>query len=73
MTDEAPTLRHPGRLSREDQRRVGDALKRVYQDIVRQGFPDRFKGLLNKFAPPNGKLDVEVSPPEIDHQKASSA
>jgi Anti-sigma factor NepR len=37
-----------GRLSREDQRRLGDILQRVYDDVVRQGVPDRFKDLLNE-------------------------
>jgi hypothetical protein len=37
-----------GRLSLEDQRRLGDILQRVYDDIVRQGVPDRFKILLNE-------------------------
>jgi len=37
-----------GRLSREDQRRLGDILQRVYDDIIRQGVPDRFRNLLNE-------------------------
>jgi hypothetical protein len=37
-----------GRLSREDQRRLGDILQRVYDDVVRQGVPDRFKELLTE-------------------------
>ena len=37
-----------GRLSREDQRRLGDILQRVYDDVVRQGVPDRFKDLLGE-------------------------
>jgi hypothetical protein len=37
-----------GRLSREDQRRLGDILQRVYDDVVRQGVPDRFKELLGE-------------------------
>jgi hypothetical protein len=40
--------RAAGRLSREDQRRLGDILKRVYDDVVREGVPDRFKELLNE-------------------------
>ena len=38
--------RRPGRLSREDQRRLGDILKRVYDDVIQQGVPGRFKDLL---------------------------
>src|SRR5260370_18530739 len=38
-----------GRLSREDQRRLGDILQRVYDEVLRQGAPDRFKDLLPQF------------------------
>src|SRR6267378_3578804 len=38
-----------GRLSREDQRRLGDILQRVYDEVLRQGVPDRFKDLLGQF------------------------
>ena len=48
MHTEASSRRAGGRLSREDQRRLGDILQRVYDDIVRQGVPDRFKVLLNE-------------------------
>src|SRR6266576_1802400 len=37
-----------GRLSREDQRRLGDILQRVYDEVVKQGVPDRFKNLLQE-------------------------
>jgi len=42
------TVRKAGRLSREDQRRLGDILKRVYDDVLRQGVPDRFRALLDE-------------------------
>ena len=48
MHTEASSRRAGGRLSREDQRRLGDILQRVYDDVVRQGVPDRFKVLLNE-------------------------
>lgn len=42
-------VRKPGgRLSREDQRRIGDILQRVYDEVLRQGVPDRFKELLDQ-------------------------
>src|SRR5438309_1261444 len=41
-------VRKSGRLSREDQRRLGDILKRVYDDVIRQGVPERFKALLDE-------------------------
>jgi hypothetical protein len=46
QTDAAP--RKTGRLSREDQRRLGDILQRVYDDVVHQGVPDRFKDLVGQ-------------------------
>src|SRR5262245_46719081 len=48
MHMDAPVRKAGGRLSREDQRRLGDILQRVYDDVVRQGVPDRFKDLLNE-------------------------
>src|SRR5262245_36525161 len=48
------TVRKSGRLSREDQRRLGDILKRVYDDVIRQGVPDRFKTLLDELDVPEG-------------------
>ena len=47
MQTDAP-VRKTGRLSREDQRRLGDILQRVYDDVVRQGVPDRFRSLLGQ-------------------------
>src|SRR5713101_8584244 len=48
MHSDAQTRKAGGRLSREDQRRLGDILQRVYDDVVRQGVPDRFRELLNE-------------------------
>ena len=48
MHTDAHTRKSGGRLSREDQRRLGDILQRVYDDVIRQGVPDRFKELLNE-------------------------
>ncbi len=72
MADQVPTRSHPGRLTREDQRRLGEALQRVYEDTVRQGVPDRFKELLNELERPNGKFDAEMPPRDIGHHKAST-
>ena len=49
-----------GRLSREDQRRLGDILQRVYDDVVRQGVPDRFKNLLSQLDGRAHKAETEV-------------
>jgi hypothetical protein len=48
MEMDTPLRKAGGRLSREDQRRLGDILQRVYDDVIRQGVPDRFRDLLNE-------------------------
>jgi hypothetical protein len=48
MQTDAPVRRTGGRLSREDQRRLGDILQRVYDDVIQQGVPDRFRSLVNQ-------------------------
>jgi Anti-sigma factor NepR len=48
MQTETPVRKAGGRLSREDQRRLGDILQRVYDEVIHQGVPDRFKDLLNE-------------------------
>jgi hypothetical protein len=55
MQTDAHIRKAGGRLSREDQRRLGDILQRVYDDVVRQGVPDRFKDLLSELDGPRGK------------------
>jgi hypothetical protein len=55
MHTDTPTRKSPGRLSREDQRRLGDILQRVYDDVIRQGVPDRFKELLDELEEPGEK------------------
>jgi hypothetical protein len=55
-----------GRLSREDQRRLGDILQRVYDDVVRQGVPDRFKTLLNELGQSQNQSDQEKGAPRDD-------
>src|SRR2546427_10484084 len=56
MHSDAQTRKAGGRLSREDQRRLGDILQRVYDDVVRQGVPDRFKDLLGELDGPQHGL-----------------
>lgn len=48
MQTDAPPRKTGGRLSREDQRRLGDILQRMYDDVLHQGVPDRFRDLLNE-------------------------
>jgi hypothetical protein len=58
MHTDAQVRRPGGRLSREDQRRIGDILQRVYDDVLRQGVPDRFKELLDRFEQPGGGTEA---------------
>jgi hypothetical protein len=44
-----------GRLTREDQRRLGDLLKRVYDDVIHEGVPDRFRALLDEINAPEAE------------------
>jgi hypothetical protein len=43
-----------GRLSREDQRRLGDILHRLYDEVVKEGVPSRFDKLLKQLDAPRG-------------------
>jgi hypothetical protein len=48
-----------GGLNAEIQSRIGHQLRAMYDDVVRQGVPDRFADLIRK-------LDVPQSPPQVD-------
>ena len=65
MHTQAATIRKAGgRLSREDQRRLGDILQRVYDDVLRQGVPDRFRNLLDELEgdPRRGDANTALAP-----------
>ena len=47
----------PGGLNAEIQSRIGHQLRAMYDDVVRQGVPDRFVDLIRK-------LDGPVATPE---------
>ena len=47
-----------GRLNAEIQSRIGHQLRAMYDDVVRQGVPDRFAELVRK-------LDVPASDPQV--------
>ena len=47
-----------GGLNAEIQSRIGHQLRAMYDDVVRQGVPDRFAELIRK-------LDVAESPPQV--------
>jgi hypothetical protein len=48
-----------GGLNAEIQSRIGHQLRAMYDDVVRQGVPDRFAELIRK-------LDVPKSDPQVD-------
>ncbi|MBV9560211.1 MAG: hypothetical protein JOY90_07090 [Bradyrhizobium sp.] len=48
----------PGGLNAEIQSRIGHQLRAMYDDIVRQGVPDRFAELVKK-------LDVPPETPQV--------
>jgi hypothetical protein len=43
----------PGGLNAEIQSRIGHQLRAMYDDVVRQGVPDRFAELIRKLDPPH--------------------
>jgi hypothetical protein len=53
----APTGKHGG-LNPEIQSRIGHQLRAMYDDVVRQGVPDRFAELIRK-------LDVPKPDPQL--------
>jgi Anti-sigma factor NepR len=48
----------PGGLNAEIQSRIGHQLRAMYDDVVRQGVPDRFVDLIRK-------LDVPTADPHL--------
>jgi hypothetical protein len=49
-----------GGLNAEIQSRIGHQLRAMYDDVVRQGVPDRFADLIRK-------LDAPQEPPQVGH------
>ena len=48
-----------GALNDEIQSRIGHQLRAMYDDVVRQGVPDRFAELIRK-------LDTSAPPPQVE-------
>ena len=44
-------------LNAEIQSRIGHQLRAMYDDVVRQGVPDRFAELIRKLDAPEGQAD----------------
>jgi hypothetical protein len=57
QTNKAPAGTKQGGLSAEIQSRIGHQLRAMYDDVVRQGVPDRFAELIRK-------LDTVDAPPQ---------
>jgi hypothetical protein len=56
-------IKKPGKqggLNAEIQSRIGHQLRAMYDDVVRQGVPDRFVDLIRK-------LDASDTPPHVGH------
>src|SRR6266852_6170785 len=68
MQTDAPLRKPAGRLSREDQRRLGDILQRVYDDVIRQGVPDRFRDLLSELDDAGDTGQAEAATPSSHGQ-----
>ena len=51
--------RKPGGLNAEIQSRIGHQLRAMYDDVVRQGVPDRFSELIRKLDVPAAQSHVE--------------
>jgi hypothetical protein len=71
MQTEFQTRKMRGRLTREDQRRLGDVLQRVYDDVLKQGVPDRFKTLIDQLGQ-NEDFGQEASGGSNGHMGSSS-
>jgi len=52
---------------------LGDILQRVYDDVVRQGVPDRFKALLDELEEPSNKGQVARAPRDEGSVEAGKA
>ena len=62
MKDVKPKNATPGKqggLNAEIQSRIGHQLRAMYDDVVRQGVPDRFAELIRKLDAPDGNPQVE--------------
>jgi len=49
----SPRDKRPTGLNTEIQARIGHQLRAMYDDVVRQGVPDRFSELIRKLDDPN--------------------
>jgi hypothetical protein len=52
-------VKKQGGLNAEIQSRIGHQLRAMYDDIVRQGVPDRFADLIRKLDAPEADTQME--------------
>jgi hypothetical protein len=55
-----------GGLNAEIQSRIGHQLRAMYDDVVRQGVPDRFAELIRKLDVPKSDTQVEDGDDQTD-------
>lgn len=58
----SPTAHPTGKLDKEVQTKIGQQLRAMYDEVVRQGVPDRFTELLRKFEQPEPKPEGDGDP-----------
>lgn len=51
-----------GALDKETQSKIGQQLRAMYDDVVRQGVPDRFSDLLKRLEEGEGAREEEPKP-----------
>jgi hypothetical protein len=51
-------VKKPGGLNSEIQSRIGHQLRAMYDDVVRQGVPDRFADLIRKLDGPDAAAEI---------------
>lgn len=49
MQNEIQTRKRRGRLGRDVQSKLGKTLQAYFDDVIKEGVPDRFKDLLQKY------------------------
>jgi hypothetical protein len=49
MQNEIQTRKRQGRLGRDVQSKLGKTLQAYFDDVVKEGVPDRFRELLQQF------------------------
>jgi Anti-sigma factor NepR len=54
MQNDASTARKGPQLTPEIQAKIGQQLRKYYDDMVNQGVPDRFVALMDRLGAPDG-------------------